>query len=110
MSRTRILIVEDEAIVARDIAEQLALLGYEAVARTPRGEQAVELAERLRPDLVLMDVRLAGKMDGVSTAETIRDRYAIPVVFLTAYADDATLERAKMAEPFGYVVKHRAEN
>ncbi len=105
MSQPRILIVEDEAIVARDIAQQLAMLGYEPVAQTSSGEEALELADQLRPELVLMDIRLAGKIDGVSAAETIRDRFAIPVVFLTAYADDATLERAKVAEPFGYIVK-----
>ncbi|MHB0956300.1 MAG: PAS domain S-box protein [Pirellulaceae bacterium] len=105
MSHKRILIVEDESVVARDIAQQLALLGYESVARTPRGEQALELADRLRPDLVLMDIHLAGELDGISAAQTIRERLAIPVVFLTAFADDTTLERAKVTEPFGYIIK-----
>ncbi len=105
MSPARILIVEDEAIVARDIAQQLAVLGYEPVAQTPRGEQAIDLAEQLRPDLVLMDIQLAGEMDGIATAQAIRERLAIPVVFLTAFVGDATLERAKVAEPFGYIIK-----
>ena len=105
MSQTRILIVEDEAIVARDIAQQLAMLGYEPVAQTPRGEEALVLAEQLRPDLVLMDIQLAGEMDGIAAAQAIRERFAIPVVFLTAFVGDATLERAKVTEPFGYIIK-----
>ena len=105
MSQTRILIVEDEAIVARDIAQQLTLLGYKPVAQTPRGEQALVLADQLRPDLVLMDIQLAGEMDGVAAAQAIRERFAIPVVFLTAFVGDATLERAKVTEPFGYIIK-----
>ena len=105
MNQTRILIVEDEAIVARDIAQQLTLLGYEPVAQTPRGEQALVLAEQLRPDLVLMDIQLAGEMDGIAAAQAIRERFAIPVVFLTAFVADETLERAKVTEPFGYIIK-----
>jgi PAS domain S-box-containing protein len=105
VSPARILIVEDEAVVARDIAQQLTLLGYEAVAQTPRAEQALVLAEQLRPDLVLMDIQLAGEMDGIAAAQAIRERLAIPVVFLTAFVGDATLERAKVAEPFGYIIK-----
>ena len=105
MRKTRILIVEDHSIVARSIAEQLTHLGYEPVAQTARGEQALVLADQLRPDLVLMDIQLAGEMDGVSAAQAIRERFAIPVVFLTAFEDDATFERAKVPEPFGYIIK-----
>ena len=105
MSQTKILVVEDEAIVARDIVQQLTRLGYEPVGKTSRGEQALVLAGQLRPDLVLMDIYLAGEMDGVGAAEAIRKRFKIPVVFLTAFADDATLERARVTEPFGYIVK-----
>ena len=107
--RPRILVVEDEAIVARDIQLQLASLGYEPVAHAKRGEEAVLLAGELRPDLVLMDIQLAGAMNGVDAATQIRNRFAIPVVFLTAFAEDSTLERAKLAEPFGYVLKPYAE-
>ena len=105
MNQTRILVVEDEAIVGRDIAQQLVLLGYKTAALTPQGEQALILAEQLRPDLVLMDIQLAGEMDGISAAQAIRERFAIPVVFLTAFVGDETLERAKVAEPFGYIIK-----
>ncbi len=105
MTKTRILVVEDEAIVARDLTRQLARLGYEPVADTPRGEEAVELAARLHPDLVLMDIHLAGQIDGIAAATAIREQQDIPVVFLTAFADDAVLQRSKQAEPFGYIVK-----
>jgi signal transduction histidine kinase len=101
----RILVVEDELIVARDIQQQLIELHYEPVGHTTRGELAVRMAGELHPDLVLMDVRLAGTMDGISAAQAIRAQFAIPVVFLTAYATDDTLARAKLAEPFGYVLK-----
>jgi len=107
--RPRILIVEDEAIVARDIQVQIKGLGYESVGHAKRGEEAITLVEELRPDLVLMDIQLAGAMNGVEAATEIRSRFAVPVVFLTAFAEDATLERAKLAEPYGYVLKPYAE-
>ncbi|MFO1193335.1 MAG: PAS domain S-box protein [Rhodoferax sp.] len=107
--RPRILVVEDEAIVARDLQLQLASLGYEPIAHAKRGEDAVQLAAELRPDLVLMDIQLAGAMNGIDAAARIRRHHAIPVVFLTAYAEDGTLEQAKLAEPFGYVLKPYAE-
>ena len=107
--RPRILIVEDEAIVARDIQVQLKGLGYEPVGNAKRGEDAITLVEELLPDLVLMDIQLAGNMNGVEAAGEIRRRFAVPVVFLTAFAEDATLDRAKVAEPYGYVLKPYAE-
>lgn len=82
--KPRVLLVEDEVIVARDIELQLEELGFAPVGHTRRGEEAVGLAETLRPDLVLMDVRLAGAMDGIAAAEVIRARLSVPVVFLTA--------------------------
>jgi PAS domain S-box-containing protein len=102
-------VVEDEAIVARDIQVQLKALGYEPVAHAKRGEDAVTLVGELLPDLVLMDIQLAGDMNGVQAAAEIRQRFAVPVVFLTAFAEDSTLEQAKQAEPFGYVLKPYAE-
>ena len=105
MNRTRILVVEDEIIVARDIRQQLTELGYEVVGHAKRGEQAVDMAETLRPDLVLMDVQLAGAMDGISAAEQIRSRLALPVVFLTAFGGQDTMARAKQSDPFGYILK-----
>jgi PAS domain S-box-containing protein len=105
MNKTRILIAEDEGVVAHDLQLQLEELGYELVADTVSGEQAIQLAGELRPDLVLMDVHLAGAVDGVAAALAIREQFALPVVFLTAFAGDTTLERAKVAEPFGYLIK-----
>jgi PAS domain S-box-containing protein len=105
MATTRILVVEDELIVAADIEGRLTRLGYEVVGLADRGEDAVRLAGELRPDLVLMDIRLRGDTDGVEAADQIRSRFHLPVVYLTAHADDATLHRAKVTEPFGYVLK-----
>ena len=105
MTQRTILVVEDESIVARDIQNCVTELGYESVGWAASGEEAVEKAAEKQPDLVLMDVRLPGSMDGISAAEEIRNRFEIPVVFLTALGDDETLERAKATGPFGYVLK-----
>ena len=104
-SKQRILIVEDEAIVVADIAIRLAQMGYEVVGSATRGEDAIALADRLRPDLVLMDIHLQGAMDGITAAREVRDRLRLPVVFLTAYGEGVTFQRAKEAEPFGYILK-----
>ena len=109
VSKPRILVVEDEAIVARDIQSQLAELGYEAVGHVARGDEAIELAGALRPDLVLMDIQLAGDMDGIEAAQVIRTQFGLAVVFLTAFAADDTLERAKLTEPYGYILKPFSE-
>jgi PAS domain S-box-containing protein len=109
VDKPRILVVEDEVIVARDICQQLTEQGYEAVAHTPHAEAAIELAEKLHPDLVLMDVSLAGAMDGITAAREIRERFAVPVVFLTAFTSRETLDRAKEVEPFGYIIKPFSE-
>lgn len=105
MSKIRILIVDEEADSARGIACHLERTGYACVGTAARGADAIELAERLRPDLVLMDVELAGPLDGVAAATQIRERLQIPVVFMASAADQDILERARRAEPFGYVVK-----
>ncbi len=100
-----ILVVEDERIVAQDIKKRLEDLGYTVLSVVSSGERAIQKAEKEDPDLVLMDIVLKGKLDGIEAAEHIRSHFDIPVVFLTAYADEKTLERAKMSEPYGYVVK-----
>ena len=105
MDEARILIVEDERIVARDLAGTLEKLGYTVCGIAASGEDAVARATGDRPDLVLMDIVLAGEMNGVDAAMAIRHRLDIPVVYLTAYADDATLQKAKVTEPFGYLIK-----
>jgi PAS domain S-box-containing protein len=105
MTKAEILIVEDEAIIARDIERHLTGLGYQVVSTAASGEDAIREAGEKRPDLVLMDIRIRGDIDGVEAAEQVRARFDIPVVYLTAHADEATLERAKVTEPFGYLLK-----
>ena len=104
-TKTKILIVEDEGIIAADLANMVRRLGHAVVDTASTGAEAITKAEQLRPDLVLMDIMLAGDMDGVTAAEVIRRRLHLPVVFLTAHTDPATLGRAKLTEPFGYIVK-----
>ncbi|MDO9515666.1 MAG: HD domain-containing protein [Syntrophales bacterium] len=103
--KKRILIVEDEIIIARDIESKLRVLGYETLPIVSSGEEAVERAGELKPDLILMDIVLNGEIDGIETTSRIGKLYDIPVVYLTAYADDKTLERAKVTDPFGYMIK-----
>ena len=105
MDKLRVLIVEDEAIVSMDLRYMLESLGYTVPAEVGSGEEAVNAASQRRPDVVLMDIRLSGEMDGIDTAAQIRDQFDVPVVYLTAHADEATLERAKLTEPFGYLSK-----
>ena len=105
MAHSKILIVEDEDSQALVIERQLVSLGYAVAGRAISGEQAIRLAEQTRPDLVLMDIALADAMDGISAAARIRESFTIPVVFLTADADDAALQRAKSASPTGFLIK-----
>lgn len=103
--KPRIMVVEDEGIVALDICQTLEAVGYTVVHHANTGEDAVEKADALRPDLILMDINLAGPMDGIQAAEQISQRSPTPVVFLTAHADEVTLQRAKLTRPFGYIIK-----
>lgn len=103
--KTTVLIVEDESIVAEDIETSLLELGYEVAAKTGSAKNAIELARKHRPDLVLMDIVLKGEQDGVHAAGQIASQFDIPVVFLTAYSDKSTLNRAKLTDPFGYITK-----
>ncbi len=105
MLNEKILIVEDEKIIALDLQRRLEKFGYHVSGMSTTGEDAILKAEDLRPDIVLMDIMLAGKVDGVDAAVTIKERFQIPIIFLTAYADEKTLERAKNAEPMGYIMK-----
>ena len=105
MPKANILIVEDEAVVAADIAGKLERAGYRSIAIASDGEDAIETAKALAPDLVLMDIRLAGSLDGIKTAERIQAFRSIPIVYLTAHSDMATLRRAAATEPFGYILK-----
>jgi len=102
---TEILIVEDEGLIALDLKKKLELAGYAIAGIADNAEDALVSVERLRPALVLMDIRLRGAMDGVETADQIRWRFHVPVIFVTAHADRETLNRARITEPFGYIVK-----
>lgn len=110
MSVKKILVVEDEMIVAEDIAGRLKKLGYAVSDIASSGEAAIKACQENRPDLVLMDIVLKGLMDGVEAAQYIRKFFQVPVVYLTAYADKQTLERAKITEPFGYILKPFKQN
>jgi signal transduction histidine kinase len=105
MTVKKILIVEDELVIAEDTADTLRSLGYDVVGIVPVGEKVVETVSKTQPDLVLMDIMLQGKIDGVEAAKLVREQFRIPVVFVTAYADKKTLERTKLTEPFGYLIK-----
>jgi PAS domain S-box-containing protein len=105
MAKKRILVVEDETITAEDIKESLQDIGYIVLAVVSSGEEAIIKVEEDNPDLVLMDIMLSGKIDGIETAKQILLRFNIPVVYLTAYSDKMILERAKITEPFGYILK-----
>ena len=105
MSRPQILIVEDEILVARNLQFRLQAMGYSIPAFVSSGEEVFQAVADSPPDLILMDIRLSGEMNGIQAAEQLEGRYDIPVVFLTAYADDATVQQAKAVKPFGYVLK-----
>lgn len=105
MSKTRILVVEDESIVAKDIQKSLEKLGYEVPATASSAASAYEKLEQIKPDLVFLDIKLKGEEDGIHIAEHIKEKYNIPVIFLTSYVDQETLDRAKVTEPYGYIVK-----
>src|ERR1041384_3043331 len=100
-----VMIVEDERLVARDIADSLTRMGYDVTGMVASAEECLESAKSRRPDLVLMDIHLEGEVDGVTAAQTLRADFDIPVIFLSAYADDNTVSRAKLAAPLGYLPK-----
>jgi DNA-binding NtrC family response regulator len=105
MEKARILIVEDEAIIAMELESQLQSLGYEVASVVNIGEKAIEKAEEEKPDLILMDIRIKGNMDGITAAEIIRSQSEIPIIFITAHADMEKLERAKKVLPLAYLIK-----
>ena len=105
MYKNRILIVEDESIVATHLKGALLNRNYEVTGSFSSGEEAIEFVKNNLPDLVLMDIRLKGKLDGIETATLINELFDIPVIYLTAYSDETTLTRAKITQPFGYIVK-----
>ena len=105
MTESRILVVEDEAIVAMGIKQKLEDLGHRVVDIVFTGEDAVQAALEKEPDLILMDIVLKGSMDGIEAAAKIRNQMDVPVIYLTAYSDEEVLERARMTEPYGYIIK-----
>lgn len=105
MSATRILVVEDESIIAEDLKNSLIKLGYTVPSVESTGEKAIKKTEEIKPDLVLMDIVLHGNMDGIEAAKVIHSRFDIPVVYLSSYSDEEILERAKITEPYGYIIK-----
>ncbi|MDD1680587.1 MAG: response regulator [Methanoregula sp.] len=102
---SKILVVDDEAIITMQLEERLTIMGYTVAGMAASGEDAVDKARRIRPDLVLMDIVMPGKMNGIEAGKIITTELDIPVVFVTAYADDAIIEKAKSARPYGYIVK-----
>ncbi len=105
MTQIKVMIVEDELITAEAISILLKKLNYDPIAIVPSGEEAISKIRNLNLDLILMDIILAGTMDGIETAQFINTNYNIPIIFITAYGDKKTLDRAKLSEPYGYIVK-----
>ncbi len=105
MEEAKVLIVEDEIFVARDLQLTLEQLGYMVTSLVPSGEEAIKKAKEENPDIVLMDIILQGEMDGIEAAEKIYSSFDIPVIYLTAHSEEKTLERSKSSEPFGYMIK-----
>ena len=102
---SKIMVVDDEVIVTTQLEERLSLLGYEVVGRASSGETCVETARKLRPDLILMDIVMPGKLDGIDASKAIKRELDIPVIFVTAYSDDQLIGRARETEPYGYILK-----
>jgi DNA-binding LytR/AlgR family response regulator len=105
MEKLNIFIVEDESIVAKDIQNSLTKLGYNVIGFANNGKDAIEKITELMPDLVLMDIMIKGPLTGIEVSEKIKEKMNVPVIFLTAYADEGTLSRAKITEPYGYILK-----
>ena len=103
--KVKILVVEDEVLIAMDIQEKLIALGHDVPVTVDNGEDALKYAAELKPDLVLMDIVIKGDMDGIETAEKIKNLYNIPSLFLTAYDNQSVLERVNKIKPLGYLIK-----
>lgn len=104
-SKIKILVVEDEALIALDIKEKLIELGFLVPMTVDNGEDAIKYAEEIRPDIILMDIVLKGEMDGIDAAKQIKDKFNIPSLFLTAYNNSTMIERAMKLNPAGYLLK-----
>jgi DNA-binding LytR/AlgR family response regulator len=105
MEKLNIFIVEDESIVAKDIQNSLIKLGYNVVGIANNGKDAIEKILELKPDLLLMDIMIKGDLTGIDVSDKIKEKLNVPIIFLTAYADEGTLAKAKVTEPYGYILK-----
>lgn len=105
MTELRIVITEDDAIIALDIERQVAAMGHTVVGVAATAEEALRIVEERQPDLVLLDIRLKGAVDGIAVAEEIQRRFSTPIIFITAYSDKSVIERARAVQPQGYLVK-----
>lgn len=105
MPKVSVLVVEDESIVSKDIQHSLKRLGYDIAGTASSGEKAVELALELKPNIILMDIMLKGEMSGIDASTEIKKQLNVPIIFLTAYADESTLAKAKITEPYAYIIK-----
>lgn len=105
MANVRILIVEDEGVLAKGIERKIEALEYTPVGIAFSGEDAIDMVNKEQPDLILMDIKLAGPMDGIETTQKIHEKFNIPVIYLTAFSDIKTIQRAKITAPFGYILK-----
>ncbi len=105
VSQLRVLVVEDESLISEEITDRLESLGCQILTVYDTGEETIRNLESLQPDLIFMDIHLKGALDGIQTAEIIRQKFAIPIIFLTSYSDASTLNRAKQTYPYGYLLK-----
>ncbi len=105
MEKQEILIVEDEGVIALQIESALQRMGHSVVGIYASGEKALESMETARPDLVLMDIKIQGRLDGIEVADRIRKQYNIPIIYITAHSEESTIERVKLTEPYGYLLK-----
>ncbi len=105
MNKVRVLVVDDEPVITMQLEERLTSMGYDVIGRASSGKESVDMAKRLGPDVILMDIVMPGKIDGIDAAEIIGTEVDIPVIFLTAYSDDKFIDRAKFVDPLGYIIK-----
>lgn len=105
MKTTKILIVEDEAIIAMELEDRLISMGYEVMGVAMDSKSAIQKVNQRPPNIILMDIHIKGPLDGIDTAAKIRQQFSIPIIYLTAHADQATMQRAVLTNPFGYLLK-----
>ena len=106
MDNKKVLVVEDEFIVSLEIQDRLQSMGYSVIGTASKAEEAIKIATDIKPDLILMDIKLQGEVDGIDAARAIKSNYNVPIIFLTAFAENITLERIKKIPPYyGYIIK-----